>query len=433
MFDILIGGEVLSDESIKKDIAIQSGRYNANKDEMNRGKTSSVDYRMENNNIRNALYDLIEKLNSDNCNFDKVNDLIEQKENKTEEFQPFEKWVFNFRKVEVWFSLLVIILGLGISVYGVTFNETRVKLWNSCLQFCFIFFTLFKTNEFRSFFLKEFDFSISENERKIIKRLEIDEKDEKKWYVFRDECNFAIGKFVDFWRVSWRAWLVLYLLMSINFKFESEDFIKKPFYLNVSASNVLWVIQNAAKNVSTVTFFLMFYALTVFTTNKSKKKRFQIVGRSNDIIFGCIIVSIGIELSSLYFGCIQFNFYIRLIYSLIAGIALMLVFARLLSKIMTLSILAGSVMCLYSIIQPLYSFLDASSLTLKNENVISLVPMSMTSLFFALFLKVWFFLVVTWGLKTGKILYLIAELKSWDLIKTQHYSDFIESVPTTKE
>jgi len=28
---------------------------------------------------------------------------------------------------------------------------------------------------------------------------------------------------------------------------------------------------------------------------------------------------------------------------------------------------------------------------------------------------------------------LIAELKSWDLIKTQHYSDFIESVPTTKE
>lgn len=123
-------------------------------------------------------------------------------------------------------------------------------------------------------------------------------------------------------------------------------------------------------------------------------------------------------------------------YGFFGSVALMSIIGRLNSKFINIPVWLGIFLYCYAPIQIMYVFFDYYSLSPELEIAhetyqyfkipISIFPSFV--MFFTLALKSMFFLVVTWLLKTGRLLFFIIEESSLNFIRDENFKQFLDSI-----
>lgn len=243
----------------------------------------------------------------------------------------------------------------------------------------------------------------------------------KLWASYKKGVNDTLEQFSTGWFFMWALWAIFYSVLLCGLK---EEWIKD--FLNY---------------LGTATFLFMYLTLTITTTGR--------------IIFSLLIKILLIIslITALQFYItprfqsnaqdLQALFWFRLIVGIIACSIFSTVFGRLLdSKFVNTPILISVGLYAYAAIQPLYAFWDFTEMALvKMENIggklkeigRAVVDIKPTLLFFSLtiafYLKLLLFLVISWILRSGRLLFFVAQEGSLNYKQDDEIKEFMKSVP----
>ncbi len=215
------------------------------------------------------------------------------------------------------------------------------------------------------------------------------------WRVFKVATNRVAKQFTVLWFWCWVAWLVLYLIIMIN------------SWGGIHISDK-W--QNLANNLSSLMFIFMFMTFTVSTS------RYGVVEWTR------LFIPIFLILILEHFSTKETEIWYSLLSGLIASFAMAAFFGRLTSKFINVPLWAILFLHLYAAIQPLYVFFsDFFETSDYSEAIMVIVGVV------AFFLKILLFLIMTWILQTGRMVFFIIEESSVNFERDDRFFGFLES------
>lgn len=414
------------------EVIAQSGRLSDLAKEIRLGNVSDESKNITKNQIRNAILELLKEIEDTNTSDNVLNEEIEKIEEFSINTAPFGDWLKSdfgniYLKVIVG---LVLIYGFNLIllIFNIEGHRAIFRLISIVIQLVFIFVVIFSTLKFKKFAFKA-DSLISDKEFIYAKRLtlyspfELPPQNEKRlieyWNRFKELANKVSNQFGYWWLGIWVSWGGLYGMYGL------QHIIGVYYMLETS------VIENFLSNLNTLFSLFLFLTLTISTSRLSKKFWFN-------WIFFVVLIS-GFEyliLKTLPNYEYQIGFWSKLIFGFLGSVSLMIVIGRLTSKFINIPLWIIMLLYIYAAIQALYPFFYYIKFTptlqlAKDRNYVFTVEMSYSLyfiMFFALILKSLFFLIVTWILKTGRILFFIVEESSLNFSREDNFKDFIDAV-----
>lgn len=239
-------------------------------------------------------------------------------------------------------------------------------------------------------------------EEKLYSRLQVSEIENAEstdditsvWVDYKRAVNKTLRQFSWFWFLCWIFWFIFYFFL----------FLKMLELITFPTS----ALQNFLNNTSSLMFAFMYMTLSVSTSKYTA---------INWIQFGLIIMLITV--TEVIFGNDGNAFYFKLISGLFSCVAMAAFVGSINSKF--INIPSGLILLLYiySAIQFGYIFLDKQVTGSTIDPFLSLLILSL-----ALILKIILFLVITWVIDTGRLLYFVVEEGSLNYIKNRDYEEF---------
>jgi len=430
------------------EIIHHSGRYETLQREIRLGTLDYQTQSIERNKISSALLSFIEVVEDEVKENEKFKRNIEREINTYNEREAscpgFWEWLKGNRKVKILVIFFAILYATSLLVFlkysHVFVDPLGKKTWNLpvIVHWLFIVSVSFWLFKFRRFSISEIG-NVNEGnepndvtiENKIRDRLRLTKlasyedwsevEKNKLWASYKKGVNDTLEQFSTGWFFMWALWAIFYSVILCGVK---EEWVKD--FLNY---------------LGTATFLFMYLTLTITTTGR--------------IIFSLLIKILLIIslITALQFYItprfqsneqdLQAMFWFRLVVGIIACSVFSTVFGRLLdSKFVNTPILISVGLYAYAAIQPLYAFWDFTEMGLvKKQNIggtfketgRALVDIEPTLMFFSLtiafYLKLLLFLVISWILRSGRLLFFVAQEGSLNYKQDDEIKEFMKSVP----
>lgn len=421
----------------------QSNRYEILQKEIRLGTLDYQTQGIERNKIVNSILSFLEFIESEIKDNDNFKVLLEKEViefEKREASSPnFFNWIKSNKSIKnlaIGFAIFYTI-GLAIFIYFQVklepelFQKTLGR-WNIpiIIHWLFILVVSFWLFRFKRFSIEEDNYGnneISEFQQKKIRieknirdKLRLtkltdyldwtEEEKEKLWRSYKKGVNKTIEQFSIGWFSMWALWAVFYGMFLCGIE-------------------QVW-LKDFINYLGTATFLFMYLTLTITTTGRII---FSLIIKILLII--TVITILQLYLSTrLGYNQEHVQFWFRLIFGLIACSVFSTVFGRLLdSKFVNTPILLSTMMYFYAAIQPLYCLFDFTSMRLSVDNaLLADISIKPTVFFFVLsiafYMKILLFLIITWILRTGRLLYFVAQEGSLNYKNDDEIKLFIQNI-----
>ena len=287
LFKILLFENTIKDADKQKMIIGLSAQYHSFIREEIKGKVDAPEKRKNDSRIADGILYVIGLLKEEDCNLELLNKqlltVVIVDTEKEEEKLSFSNWLRTANKQVIITGLLLLPafslwLWAVVSSSQFTFGENKctamqvANFANPILQMLFSLFAMTNASLFRRFDVESSNYQ--ENEENIKRRfLPSQALHFKDWLEFKKSSNIVVRQFVTYWTVSWGAWLTLYGLILTRNLIETN--ILPPFW-GENTNSMIWILQDLCKNISTFTYFLMFYVLTMYVTDVSEDRQNRI-------------------------------------------------------------------------------------------------------------------------------------------------------------
>ena len=414
------------------DVIMQSARLSDLAKQVRNGTIRYDDINITKNQITKAVLELIREVEENLNKNEELRDEAERIEEFPSIIAPFGVWIkseYGILYVRV-ISILVILFGLNLTakVFDFQWFKEEFRLISISLQVVFITIVVFSSLHYRKFRNKRPD-ELSEKEIEYSKGLRLYRPTElspqsenarlERWLDFKKAANKVSNQFSTWWQYIWLTWGCLYITFGLQ--------VILGIFYDIRFS----IAENFFNNLNTLFSIFLFLVLTISTSKLSKKYWM------NWIIVIIILTVIECVLVEIYPGKEYYiEFWAKMISGLFGSVALMSIIGRLNSKYINIPVWLGFTLYCYAAIQPLYVFFYYHSLapsiqTGETRFVVFEVEMSVFPyfvMFFTLLLKALFFLVVTWLLKTGRLLFFVMEESSLNFIRDENFKRFLGSI-----
>lgn len=430
---LLLSSSEKLDEAI-----IQSAKLKEVKKEIRSGTISFDGANLKIDRIRNAVLEIIREIETVVKEDKEIEEEIKHisVENEFDIVATFSEW----RKsklgkqttiVTTWLVTLFLIniIAEVLTQNGVFFNYSYFKPVSHLLQFLFIGYVILTAWKYKRF---KFDpvklIETSEGEKVIRDSIRLyrpneeplnsEEDRQERWMLFKEGANKASRQFSVFWLLLWLVWLCLYITFGIKETFEANE--------------IIWVsvIENLFNNANTLMIVFLFLTVTISTS------RIPIITWIRwsllVIIFSLIeIVLINIFENHRY----EIEFGLRYLTGGIASIVLMAFLGRLGSKFLNIPLGVFLIFYFYVLVQFMYPFFNYTEVQLINSDhsswnmTLKVEYLHFGLSFFALIVKAILFLVITWLLQTGKILFFVIQESSLNFKRDDEFERMLRHVP----
>lgn len=232
-----------------------------------------------------------------------------------------------------------------------------------------------------------------------------EEEDLDNWIKFKKGANRVVRQFTFFWLLGWFSWLLHYIYLLIG--------------------TVGWLTPHVAvkdflNNVNSLMFFFLFLTLTVSTS------------KYGPLFWGkllCVILGV-FAIEWLTFRLSGNDKVVALSFTmasgLFAGMALAAFVGSINSKFINTPVTFILLLYLYAAIQSLYVFFELEGTSSTVPGFVQRTEILITV--FAFILKTLLFLIVTWILRTGRLVFFIIEESSLNFRRDRNFSEFLKTI-----
>ncbi|MDX1912697.1 MAG: hypothetical protein SFV22_14495 [Saprospiraceae bacterium] len=243
---------------------------------------------------------------------------------------------------------------------------------------------------------------------------------EKLWHSYKKGVNKTLEQFSSAWFFMWALWAIFYGVLLSGVK---SDWA--PDFLNY---------------LGTATFLFMYLTLAITTTGRI------IFSLLIKILLIIVLVTALQEFLEPRLGDnpTQVQFWFKLVVGIVACSIFSTVFGRLIdSKFVNTPIVISICLYAYAAIQPLYAFWGFTEMDLwtgkcvekvfngrsESTNISINYSLMLFSLTFAFYLKLILFLVISWIIRSGRLLYFVTQEGSLNYKQDDEIKQFMKHVP----
>lgn len=429
-------------------------RYETLQREIRLGTLDFQTQNIERNRITASLLSFIDTIDEEIKDNNKFKDNIESEIDKYFEKEAsspnFYEWLNQNRKIKNLTIGFAILYTISLIIYLLYQKDLEKWILPTIVHWIFVLtvaFWLFRfkrysidTNTTETGEIPEFVKEKNNAEKRIRDRLRLtkltnyddwsENEKQQLWNIYKKGVNETLEQFTTGWFFMWALWALFYVVILCGVKVE-------------------W-IYDLVNYLGTATFLFMYLTLTISTTGRII---FSLLMKILLVVVMITAVQYFLTQRIVYFGSDQqqVQFWFRLIIGLIACATFSTVFGRLLdSKFVNTPTLLSMLMYGYAAIQPLYAFFDFSDMTLyykvtvnkidaatmaikqieeEKESHIKIVPLM---LFFilsvAFYMKLLLFLIITWILRSGRLLYFVSQEGSLNYKQDDDIKEFMQNI-----
>ncbi len=415
-------------------ILVQEGSLtNLEKDILN-GVLSFDEVKRQKNEIRVSLLKIVRLIEEASSENEEVkNELSSVTIGNTFDFSvSLNDWAKTKRGTNIiyfiLFVLVLYIIAVAINVFSGG-GIAKPSIWSAVIQFVFIAFACYHARMFKELNLGNIHTQVFADEAEFWNKLRLyrraepaptSEEDAKIYFNrFKNGANKALTQFAHFWFFFWLTWLFFGVVV-----------IAKHW---IGGGNELIYrhSENLLNNLNTLMLIYLFLNITISTSR---------IPEVTWIIFAVVVgvVSFMEPLLISPMPTDQQNyaeFWIKVVIGLIAGLTLLAFLGRLSGKFMNIPILIMLTLYVYVFYQLIFPLLDYTDITIENTRHPQMTIkftfdyIFFYSSFFSLIFKSLLFVVVTWLLDSGKMLYFIAEESSLNFKGDDDFYEFLNAVP----
>jgi hypothetical protein len=233
------------------------------------------------------------------------------------------------------------------------------------------------------------------------------------WVEFKLKVNKVVKQFTYFWLLAWGSWLFHYGYL----------FLEKIGPIEHYPS-----LRNFVNNLNSLMFIFMFMTLTVSTSKYGPLSWAKLV-----LIICLVSVVEWVAYHLVDSGKDSVTISFSILAGLFASIALAAFVGSIDSKFINVPLWLILSLYLYAAIQSLYIFFELEHFILKlgDKNLSLRVFVQRTQILITVFsflLKTILFLAVTWILRTGRLVYFMAEEGSLNFKRDKNFAAFVERI-----
>lgn len=422
------------------EITHTSGRYETLQREIRLGTLDYQTQNIERNKITASLLSFLDTIEEEIKENNKFKENIESEINKYYEKEAsspnFYEWLNHNRKTKRLAIGFAILYTLSLIFFLIYQKELEKWVLPTIVHWIFIVTVAFWLFRFKRYSIDtdpqetettpEFIRQRKIAEQKIRDRLRLtkltnyddwseDEK-QKLWNSYKKGVNETLEQFTTGWFFMWVLWALFYVVILCGVKIE-------------------WV-NDFVNYLGTATFLFMYLTLTISTTGRII---FSLLMKLLLVVAMITALQYFLTQRIVDFGSDQqqVQFWFRLIVGLIASATFSTVFGRLLdSKFVNTPIILSMMMYGYAAIQPLYAFFDFTKMTLfyevLDETKSSDIKIFPLMLFFVLtiafYMKLLLFLIISWILQSGRLLYFVSQEGSLNYKQDDDIKEFMQNI-----
>jgi hypothetical protein len=236
-----------------------------------------------------------------------------------------------------------------------------------------------------------------------------DEKELDNWIHFKKRINRVVRQFTFFWLLGWFTWFAHYLYLFLG---------------AVRLLNPQVVAKDFLNNMNSLMFFFLFMTLTVSTAKYGLLAWGKLI---------CLVLGISM-VEWFAFGLSNHNESVALSFTMASGLfastALAAFVGSINSKFINTPITVILVLYVYAAIQSLYVFFELEATSSSVPGFVQTTAILITIL--AFILKALLFLTVTWILRTGRLVFFVAEEASLNFRRDRNFGEFRDKVKITE-
>ena len=315
-----------------------------------------------------------------------------------------------------------------INVQTLHISPETLQAINLAIHLTFIAFVVFGT-AYRFAHIKNADYA-NQNEKIIWQNLELlapsephlseDEDEEKKqntWIEYKLKVNKVAKQFTWFWFLGWLSWFIHYLYLLVV-----------PIFVQWGWSSENKALGNLLNNLNSLMFIFLFMTLTITTS------KYGALFWSKLICLVLALYSIEWLMYKLSHNSQLVTLSFALVAGLFAGTALAAFIGSINSKFINIPVRLFVILYFYAAIQPLYVFFGLekekiNSSVFTDQSILTFIQQIIIFMpIFAFILKVVLFIVVTWILQTGRLIYFQVQEGSLNNSRDKHFAKFLEVV-----
>lgn len=348
------------------------------------------------------------------------------------------EWIKTKRglKIVLFISLLVIVKFLIAAIgFPLKIDTNYLRAFGLIIQILFLGFACLNARQFKDFKFETSNQDIFSDEKDFWSNLRLHRRtepnpvtdEEKKYYWdrFKVLANKSINQFVYFWFFFWLFLFILCLVGLIH------RYCLIDGELTTAASTTFGFVEDLFNNLNNLMLLYLYLNITISTSK---------ISEATWIIFAVIVGIVSFLEPALFFNIENesttniIKFWIQLGISLISGLTLIAFLGRLSGKFMNIPLYLMMFLYSYVLYQLLYPFVYCKSITLYFPDSPTGTTLFLDtfhvimSLFSIIFISA-LYVVITWLLDSGKMLYFISEESSINFKQNDDFNKFLLSVP----